>query len=453
MLDILCYPNILIDKQWLKLTALYWDNIYVIASNQLLEYVSAAEETYIAEIEQLSQTLDLPLHHVLVEDLWSSDMDEEFRKWIDKNSNVLTSKSAVTRYELLWEDKKPLFFSGAFALLESMGLVVNTPGEKHKVRIPIWEHHLRLPEEYLGTAESEPPATKLFVLERSRRNMPHPKKAERAARRVRRSEVRVHSREVLVRPEARLALARFVRARRSAERAPDSTTRDLLQQEVDRIYEESLVEIETQDRSLMEMRADIASEYFARIALAAAERYGADLFANNEYFARTALLQKATLGTDVAIGTLKAFIPKDVEAMTPEQIGELRKSSKTQRLRYQKEISSLIKEYGVLTSESRFVALKRRLIDLASERVEETRQAYKHLKLETVLRSFGVALTPPALASGLASILGTGIFAPAAIAAAVGLFAAQTLLSVDRARLEREKSAWSYILNLQGHLK
>ncbi len=55
------------------------------------------------------------------------------------------------------------------------------------------------------------------------------------------------------------------------------------------------------------------------------------------------------------------------------------------------------------------------------------------------MQSLGVTLTPPALASSIASVLGIGIFAPAGIATALSIFAAKTFLDWDKAKIERKK--------------
>jgi hypothetical protein len=56
------------------------------------------------------------------------------------------------------------------------------------------------------------------------------------------------------------------------------------------------------------------------------------------------------------------------------------------------------------------------------------------------------------LLASLSSLLGIGIFTPAAIASAVALFAAKTLLDLDKARVERDSSAWSYIFKVENTL-
>jgi hypothetical protein len=81
------------------------------------------------------------------------------------------------------------------------------------------------------------------------------------------------------------------------------------------------------------------------------------------------------------------------------------------------------------------------------EQIEETKKMYQRAKLEMAIKTFGLTLTPPAIVASIASALGIGIFAPAGIAAALSVFAAQLLLDWDKAESEKSKSPWSYVLD------
>jgi hypothetical protein len=87
-------------------------------------------------------------------------------------------------------------------------------------------------------------------------------------------------------------------------------------------------------------------------------------------------------------------------------------------------------------------------LEIAKERVDETKKAYKRVKLNTLIASFGVSLAPPALATSIASALGIGLFAPAGIAAVLSVFSAKALLDWEKGRSVLKKTPWSYVLDV-----
>jgi len=91
-------------------------------------------------------------------------------------------------------------------------------------------------------------------------------------------------------------------------------------------------------------------------------------------------------------------------------------------------------------------------LDLATSRVEEARKAYARSRVDSVLKIFGFAVAPPALLAGLASILTIGMFAPAAIGAAVSLFMAQRLSDLDKARADLRKEQFSSVLEVRASM-
>jgi hypothetical protein len=61
-----------------------------------------------------------------------------------------------------------------------------------------------------------------------------------------------------------------------------------------------------------------------------------------------------------------------------------------------------------------------------------------------------MSVAPPAVAASIASALGIGILAPAGVVAALALVGAARLLEVEKAKAEKAKSAWSYVLDVGG---
>jgi hypothetical protein len=366
MLNVLCYPEIVPDPNWLKLAGLYWDRVYRISSAHY-----GRDEP---EIEELNAALGGVLNSISVDRVWSQEVEASFHEWLDEHEANLSSTYDPDWFTI-FPDKVPS--NSILTRLEASGLcrvgrqviAQQLDGRGMPLDAHYWEH-----------------------------------------------------------------LSSFAR-HPNRDRCPICS-------------EPKGFTVPWQ----LEMQTRVACEYFSRIALAAAEELGADLFANNQEFARSALAHKRDVGCEVAIGVLQAYMPANLDVLNPLAIREFRYLSGKARLRFQKEIASLISEFSSLTSERELKAFTTRLVELGIERVSDSNRAYKQAKLDMVLKSFGVALTPPALVGSLASMLHVGIFVPAAIAATVALFGAQMLLNLDRARMERDKNAWSYVLKARAAL-
>jgi hypothetical protein len=93
------------------------------------------------------------------------------------------------------------------------------------------------------------------------------------------------------------------------------------------------------------------------------------------------------------------------------------------------------------------------MTEIALERVDEAKQTYHRAKLEMIVRTFALQFLPPALAATVGSVLGIGICAPAGIAAAIASIAASKLLEYEKARAERKKASWSYVLDAAEFLR
>jgi hypothetical protein len=201
------------------------------------------------------------------------------------------------------------------------------------------------------------------------------------------------------------------------------------------------------------VREDIALHYLSLVASRMAEKKNADLFAETSEFTRTVFYSARVARSDVATAVLSAYLPKDLGALPPSRIAELRSELAAGRLRFQKDVQSLVDEYSPVPSEEELQRLRASMIAIAKERIEQSREAYRLTRISAAIKTFGVSLTPPALLTTVASALGIGIFLPAAIGSTLALFGAQTLIDLKKARLEREKAAWSYVLKVGGATK
>ena len=194
------------------------------------------------------------------------------------------------------------------------------------------------------------------------------------------------------------------------------------------------------------MPQNIGLHYLSLCASKAAATGKRDLAAGETQYTDVVFYNKASLRGEVATAVLELYLPENFQKLSPGCINEVRKELAGQRLKYQQAIQRLCEEFEVIASEGQLENMKDRLIDLAKERIEETKKTYKRARLDIAIRTLSVSLTPPALATSIASALGVGIFAPAGIATALSLFAATTLLNLDKARDERAKRPWSYVL-------
>jgi hypothetical protein len=96
--------------------------------------------------------------------------------------------------------------------------------------------------------------------------------------------------------------------------------------------------------------------------------------------------------------------------------------------------------------------LKAQLVELASERVEQTKRAYRNARFGLSTQALGVSLTPPALVTAAASALHIGLLGPIGLSAALSLFAAGKVIEWRQARADRDRSPWSYVLDLSRRL-
>jgi hypothetical protein len=195
---------------------------------------------------------------------------------------------------------------------------------------------------------------------------------------------------------------------------------------------------------------DIALHYLSLVAAKAAASNNRDLATDEAVFTDVVFDDVRGVRGSVASSTMEAFLPAGFDRIEPERLADIRTKLAAGRLEYQAEIQSTVEKFASVSSEAELDAVSKSIHEIAQARVEETRQTYRRSKLDLATQTFSVTLTPPALATSIASVLGIGIFAPAWIAAALGIFGARALLGLSRSRAERAKSPWSYVLDVGG---
>jgi hypothetical protein len=202
-----------------------------------------------------------------------------------------------------------------------------------------------------------------------------------------------------------------------------------------------------QDAARIDLRRDVALGYVAICASECAESGGGDLAADGAIFTEPVLYSRQALRGDVAHAVLEANLPANVGGLDIAQIGEIRSEMRASRLEYHAEITALVEQLtkGV-SSEANFSKVRNDIVEIATQRVEETRRTYSRAKVDVAVKALTVSLAPPALATWLASSLGIAIFAPAGLAAGLALLGKKLLSDLQAAKEQRASSPWSYVL-------
>ena len=127
-------------------------------------------------------------------------------------------------------------------------------------------------------------------------------------------------------------------------------------------------------------------------------------------------------------------------------------NAKTEKLSFQAEVQNLVQTFGGVASVDTYETVKSQLVDMAKQRIEQTRTTYRKARLDVTVQALNVSLTPPALATAAASALHIGLLAPVGLSAVLSLFAASKVIEWRNARSEQQNSPWSYVLDVSRKL-
>ena len=170
-----------------------------------------------------------------------------------------------------------------------------------------------------------------------------------------------------------------------------------------------------------------------------------DLAGSAAAYAQTALLRTRQRHGAASDAIVSHFVPEGLDEMPLDQLATLRETLMLDRVKFQIEVQGLIAGLDKISTEADLDVFKARAVALAEEKVEATRKIYAKERLDTIMASVTVSLTPPALSGFAASALGIGLSAPVGIAAALGVFAATRWLSWRDARDRADTASWSYL--------
>lgn len=231
------------------------------------------------------------------------------------------------------------------------------------------------------------------------------------------------------------------------KRAGDSRGEKEFYQKAEQLRQKHLITVRETQR-VMHLPDDVALYYLSLCASKAALGGERDLVAGGERFTDVVFHDFKTIQGEVAAAVLQAYLPENFLTMEPERLKDFRAEFGTQRFKYEQAVQALVNEFAEVASEGQLDVLKKNVIEIAKERTEAIKRTYTNANVGIATSTLGITLTPPALVSFIASLLGVGIFAPAGIAAALSLFAARSFLDWEKARLEKTKSPWSYVLDV-----
>jgi hypothetical protein len=207
------------------------------------------------------------------------------------------------------------------------------------------------------------------------------------------------------------------------------------------------------EKQVVFMPPTVPLHYLSLCAARLAEQKGCDLAATGSAYVQTAMYGPRQLGAETAVAAVKTILPENIGLLEKSKIADLRQEFGVQRLKFQTEIQSLVGDIQKVASEGTLEDLKKAALALAVERYKESEAIFKRARVETINKVFSLTLTPSVLASSLASMLGIGLFAPAAVGSALALFTAQRLLAAAEAKSKAESRGWSYLISLRRSLR
>jgi hypothetical protein len=402
MNTVVYYPHICPPLEWLKLGVLCWDKVYRLVPPQYkdpdtIQALDAACGGVLASVD-IRHIADNP------------QVEEQFVKWVEARIENFKAGEWTSEEHKVLSTVLPVGKMGTKGFIQeflkerSLARIERTPFE---VQVAEWEKDRYFEKKQANASPFAP--------------IPEPGSAYEQYCQL----IDDASQE-------------WARGHKELAQAKQALAREFRQQHLITIIDHSEV---------IYLPKDIAFYYLSLCASKVALDGKRDLAANGGPFTDVVFHDFRTIQGEVAVSVLQAYLPNNFLAIDLEHLAEFRAEFATQRLKYEKEVQSLVTEFAGVASEGQLEAMKKRILDIAKERVEETRKTYQRAKLEMVINTFGITLTPPALAASIASILGIGIFAPAGIAAALSVFAAKSLLSWNKAKSEKSKSPWSYVLD------
>jgi hypothetical protein len=197
---------------------------------------------------------------------------------------------------------------------------------------------------------------------------------------------------------------------------------------------------------------DVGLHYLSLCAAHVADKDRRDLAASDQDFTDTIFRNARAQGARVATATVEALLPVGLDELEPVRIAELRNELRLERRSHFTDVADFVDEFERIASAGEWERLERDAVEQAQRAAEGARKAARRARVELAGQAISISLTPPAIASAVASLLGVGLFVPAGIGVALAVVGAQAYLKY-REDSEQVPDRWSYVVKLGRSLE
>lgn len=132
---------------------------------------------------------------------------------------------------------------------------------------------------------------------------------------------------------------------------------------------------------------DVALQYLSLCAGRLAQLGKRDVVTDQRQFADTLFDSDEQLRGQVATAVLEAYVPKDLATIDPARIAECRAQLSAERLKFQAGVQALVREFADAASVGTYETLKVQLVEIANERIDQTRRTYRKARLDVTVQT------------------------------------------------------------------
>ena len=151
-----------------------------------------------------------------------------------------------------------------------------------------------------------------------------------------------------------------------------------------------------------------------------------------------------SLKANVLLTSIEAIVPREPDSISVSQIINFRERTRLQREKFKLEIEAnqIFKNILNCSSEEELQGQMRLCEEYLREQLEFLKQEYRKCKIETFVKTIGMACAPPALLMALSSALNVPFYIPGVIVSILLLNSAVILEDLEKGRSDIRKSPW-----------